>query len=63
MSRGVSSRFLFSQVRFFATAAAVPEGELTISQLNQMGAMNLQQTKIIDYSTIALPNVHGQKNK
>jgi hypothetical protein len=51
---------LFNTVRFFA--AAQPE-QLTITQLNELGKKNLEQTKVFDYAAIAHPNTHGLTNK
>lgn len=60
-------------VRLFAAPAAKgaaptpgnkggPE-PLTITQLQEIGYKNLQQTKIFDYNQFALPSVHGLTNK
>lgn len=63
-----STLFMNQSMRCFAVAAAAPvtaapmEG-FTISQLEKLGAENLQKNKIFDYNQFALPNVHGITNK
>jgi hypothetical protein len=47
--------------RFFAAAA--PKEELSITQLHQIGYQNLNQTKVFDYNSFAMPHTHGQTNQ
>jgi hypothetical protein len=49
------------QARYFA-AAAVPE-PLSISKLHKMGQDNLALTKIINYESVAVRDVHGIMNE
>lgn len=46
-------------VRMFAAKPAEP---LTISTLHKMGQENLSLTKIINYESVAVPDMFGIKN-
>jgi len=67
----VSSLLLNPAMRLFAAPAAksapppktAGAPEITISQLRETGYKNLLQTKVIDYTQFANPDLHGLKNK
>jgi hypothetical protein len=66
---------MMPQVRYFAAAPpkapaqgsagqnkSASNADMTITELENIGRVNLSQTKVFDYAAIAQPNRHGITN-